>query len=250
MREKALCSHLPRHGNVCGPVVGIYFLGNAEYQALHGDGGGEGGNIHEALVSKLRDLLINVKAARSSHQCKMVLSVNFSGLWLDGHVLSFIFLGMRLLVRRELCRTGAGVVWEARRAPDAVRQLSSSALCPISWVVVQSLRLSGTPWMAAHQASLSFTISRSLLKLTSIASMMPSNHLILCRPLLLLPSVFPRIRVFFSESVLRIRWPEYWSFGFSIRPSNEYSGLISFRMDWFDLLGVQGTLKSLLQLAV
>ena len=176
--------------------------------------------------------------------------MNFSGLWLDGHVLSFIFLGVRLLVRRELCRTGAGVVWEARRAPDGVRQLSSSALCPISWVVVQSLSLSGTPWMAAHQASLSFTISWSLLKLRSIASMMPSNHLILCRPLLLLPSIFPRIRVFFSESVLRIRWPEYWSFSFSIRPSNEYSGLISFRMDWFDLLGVQGTLKSLLQLAV
>ena len=134
----------------------------------------------------------------------MVLSVNFSGLWLDGHVLSFIFLGVRLLVRRELCRTGAGVVWEARRAPDGVRQLSSSALCPISWVVVQSLSLSGTPWMAAHQASLSFTISWSLLKLRSIASMMPSNHLILCRPLLLLPSIFPRIRVFFNELALHV----------------------------------------------
>ena len=99
----------------------------------------------------------------------------------------------------------------------------------------------------AHQASLSFTISRSLLKLLSIESVMPSNHLILCPPLYFLPSVFPSIRVFSNESVLRIRWPKYWSFSFSISPSNEYSGLISFRMDWLDLLAVQGTLKSLLQ---
>ena len=90
------------------------------------------------------------------------------------------------------------------------------------------------------------TISRSLLKLMSIESVMPSNHLILCRPLLLLPSIFPSIRVFSDESALRIRWPKYWSFSFSISPSNEYSGLISFRIDWFDLLAVQGTLKSLL----
>ena len=101
-----------------------------------------------------------------------------------------------------------------------------------------------TPWTAAHQASLSFTIYRSLLKL--IESVMPSNRLILCHPLLL-PSVFPSIRVFSNKSVLRIRWPTYWSFSFSISPSNEYSGLISFRIDWFDLLAVQGTLKSLLQ---
>ena len=91
------------------------------------------------------------------------------------------------------------------------------------------------------------TNSQSLLKLMSIGSMMPSNHLILCNPLLLLPSVFPSIRVFSNESVLHIRWPKYWSFSFSISPSNEYSGLISFRMDWLDLLAVQGTLKSLLQ---
>ena len=104
-----------------------------------------------------------------------------------------------------------------------------------------------TPWTAAHQASLSFTNSRSLLKLMSIESTMPSNHLTLCRPLLLQPSVFPSIRVFSNESVLCIRWPKYWSFSFSIRPSNEYSGLISFRMDWLDLLAVQGALKSLLQ---
>ena len=106
---------------------------------------------------------------------------------------------------------------------------------------------SATPWTAAGQASLSITNSRNLLKLISIESVMPSNHLILCRPLLLLPSIFPSIRVFSSESVLRIRWPKYWSFSFSISPSNEYSGLISFRMNWFYLLAVHGTLKSLLQ---
>ena len=102
------------------------------------------------------------------------------------------------------------------------------------------------PWTAAHQASLFFTISRSLLKLMSIESVMPSNHLILCRPLLL-PSVFPTIRVFSNESALHIKWPKYWSSGFSISPSNEYSGLISFRIDWFDILAIQGTLNSLLQ---
>ena len=103
------------------------------------------------------------------------------------------------------------------------------------------------PWTIAHQASLSFTVSRSLLQLMFIESVMPSNHLILCRPLLLLPLVFPSIRVFSNESVLCIRWPKYWRFSFSISLSNEYSGLISFRMDWLDLLAVQGTLKSLLQ---
>ena len=104
-----------------------------------------------------------------------------------------------------------------------------------------------TPWTPARQASLSITISWSLLKLMSIASVMPSNYLILCLPLLLLPSIFPSIRVFSSESVLRIRWPKYWSFSFSISPSNEYSGLISLRIDWFELPAVQETLKSLLQ---
>ena len=102
-----------------------------------------------------------------------------------------------------------------------------------------------TPWTPAHQASLSFSISQSLLKLMSIESVMPSNHLILCHPLLLLLPVFPSIRVFSNELVLRIKWSMYWSF--SISPSNEYSGLISFRIDWFDILTVQGTLKSLLQ---
>ena len=114
---------------------------------------------------------------------------------------------------------------------------------------VQSLShvwLFPTPWTAARQASLSFTISQNLLKLMSIELVMSSKHLVLCHSLLL-PSVFPRIRVFSNESVLRIRWPKDWSFNFSISPSNEYSGLISSRMDWLDLLVVQGTLKSLLQ---
>jgi len=104
-----------------------------------------------------------------------------------------------------------------------------------------------TPWTAAHQASLSITNSRSSLKLMSIESVMPSNYLIFCHPLLLLPSIFPNIRAFSNESVLLIGWPKYWSFSFNISPSNEHSGLISFRMDWLDLLAVQGTLKSLLQ---
>ena len=112
--------------------------------------------------------------------------------------------------------------------------------------VAQTCPTFATPWSAARQASLSSTNSWSLLKLMSIESMMPSSHLILCCPLLM-PSIFPSIRVFSTESVLHFRWPKYWSFSFSIGPSNEYSGLISFRMDWLDLLAVQGTLKSLLQ---
>ena len=129
--------------------------------------------------------------------------------------------------------------------------------CKIQWqktsdsgVVVQSLSrvcLFVSPWTAARQASLSFTISQSLLKLMSVESVTLPNHLILCHSLLLLHSIFPSIRVFSSESAVRIRWPKYWSFGFSISPSNEYSGLISLRIDWFDLLAVQGTLKTLLQ---
>ena len=122
-----------------------------------------------------------------------------------------------------------------------------------SFSSVQSLscvRLFMTPWTAAHQASLSITNSRSLFKLMPIESVMPSNHLILCRPLFLPPSIFPSIRVFSNESVLCIRWPKYWSFSFSISASNEYSGLVSFWMDRLDLLVVQGTLKSLLQIKI
>ena len=114
-------------------------------------------------------------------------------------------------------------------------------------MLFRSMSNSATPWMAARQASLSITKSQSLLKLLSIELVMPSNHLILCRPLLLLPSIFPSISVLSNESVLPIRWQKYCSFSFSISPFNEYSGLISFRMDWLDLLAVQGTLKSLPQ---
>ena len=120
----------------------------------------------------------------------------------------------------------------------------------IQFSSIQSLnhvQLFVTPWTAARQASLSITNSWSLLKLMSIESVMPSNHLILCRPLLLPPSIFPNIRVFSNEPVLCIRWPKYWSFSFNSSPSSEHSGLISFRMDWLDLLAVQGTLKGLLQ---
>ena len=121
-----------------------------------------------------------------------------------------------------------------------IYQFSSVQLLSRVWLFV-------TPWTAARQVSLSITNSRSSLKLMSIESVMPSNHLILCRPLLLLPSIFPSIRVFSNESALPIRWPKDWSFNFNISPSNEHPGLISFRMDWLDLLAVQGTLKNLLQ---
>ena len=113
--------------------------------------------------------------------------------------------------------------------------------------LLSHVRLFVTPWTAARQVSLSITSSQSPTKPMSIESVMPSNHLILCCPLLLLPSIFPSIRVFSNESALHIRWPKYWSFSFNISPSNEHPGLISFRMDWLDLLAVQETLKSLLQ---
>ena len=126
------------------------------------------------------------------------------------------------------------MTWSAERSPSSVQLLSC-------------VQLFATPWTAARQASLSITNSWSLLKLMSTESVMPSNHLILCHPLLLPPSIFLSIRVFSNESLLHIRWPKYWSFSFTISPSNEYLGLISFRTYWFDLLAVQGTLKSLLQ---
>ena len=128
--------------------------------------------------------------------------------------------------------------------------LQSRGLQTVAFSSVQSLsrvQLSATPWTAARQTFQSITNSRSLLKVMSFESVMPSNHLILCCPLLLPPSIFPSIRVFSNESVLCIKWPKYWSFSFSISPSNEYSGLISFRIDGLDLLAGQGTLKSLLQ---
>ena len=132
---------------------------------------------------------------------------------------------------------------------DKFRRATWSA--PLSSVQPLShVRLFATPWTAARQASLSITNPWSLLTLMSIESVIPSNHLILCHPLLLLPSIFPSLKVFSNESVLHVRWPNYWSFSFSINPSNEHSVLIAFRMDWLDLLAVQGTLKSLLQTTV
>ena len=129
---------------------------------------------------------------------------------------------------------------------ETVEQLSAEG-CISSIQSLSHIQFFATQWTAAHQASLSITNSRSSPKLMSIESVMPSNHLILCHPLLLPPSIFPNIRVFSNESALHIRWPKYWSFSFNISPSNEHPGLISFRMDWLDLLAVQGTLKSLLQ---
>ena len=123
----------------------------------------------------------------------------------------------------------------------------SSQLCYVQFSCSSHVQLFATPWTAVRQASLSITTSWSWFRLMSIESVMPSNHLILCHPLLLPPLIFPSIRVFSNESADHIRWPKYWSFSFSISPSNEHSGLISFRMDWLDLLAVQRTLKSLLQ---
>ena len=123
--------------------------------------------------------------------------------------------------------------------------INLSIINSVQWL--SHIQLFATPWTAACQTSLSITSSQSLLKLVSIESVMPSNCLFLCHPFLLLPPIFSSIRVFSNESVLHIRWPKYWSFSFIISPSNEYSGLISFKMDWLDLLAVQGTLKSLLQ---
>ena len=126
------------------------------------------------------------------------------------------------------------------------REKKDYCCCSVAQLLSHASRFVN-PWTAARQSSLSFTISQSMLKLMSIELVMPSNHFTLCHPLFLLPPNFPSIRVLSNESALHIRWPEYWSFSFSIRPSNEYSGLISFRIDWFDLLAVQDTLKSLLQ---
>ena len=133
---------------------------------------------------------------------------------------------------------------------QSVFMSSVSLILWVGYFVVQSLSrvwLFATPWIVARQAPLSFTISWSLLKFMSTESVMPSHHLILSRPLLFLPSICPSIQVFSNESALRIRWPKYWNFNFSLSPSNEYSGLISFRIDWFNLLAVQRTFKSLLQ---
>ena len=138
--------------------------------------------------------------------------------------------------------------WHLFKRSIALCVWRTLSMCQFSSVqLLGRVQLFATPWIAAHQASLSITISRSSLKLTSIESVMPSSHLILCCPLLLLPPIPPSIRVFSNESTLCKRWPTYWSFSFSIIPFKEHPGLISFRMDWLDLLAVRGTLKSLLQ---
>ena len=146
-----------------------------------------------------------------------------------------------LPVLRERCpgETEGHYLWNASSWSPSVQFSSVQWLSPV--------RLFATPWTTAHQASLSIANSQSLLKLMSIELVMLSNHLILCHPLLLLPSIFPSVRVFSNESALHIRWPKYWSFSFSNSPSNEHPGLISFEKDWLDLLAVQGTLKSLIQ---
>ena len=151
-------------------------------------------------------------------------------------VTDFIFLGSKITADGDCSHEIKRHLLLERKA---ITNLSSVQSFSHVW-------LFATPWTTAHQASLSITNAQSLLKFMSIESVMPSNHLIICHPLLL-PSIFPSIRVFSSESVLHIRWPKFWSFRFSISPSNEYSVLISFRTDWLDLLAVQGTLKSLLQ---
>ena len=138
-------------------------------------------------------------------------------------------------------------LWASSKRGSAFFNCLRQKFLFISVQLLSCVRFFVTPWTAACQASLFITNSWSLLKVVFVKSVMPSSHLIPCRPLLLLPSIFTSIRVFSKESVLRLRWPKYWSFSFSISPSNEYLGLISFRIDWFDLLAVQGTLKSLLQ---
>ena len=161
-----------------------------------------------------------------------------------------------LLKLREVRQLTSGHIPRGWCSKDSLSGLHALKRCPFpgsatslfwGWTGFSHVQLFVTPWTAACQASLSITNSQSSLKFMSIELVMPSHHLILCRPLLLLPSIFPSIRVFSNESVLCIRWPKCWSFSFSISPSNEYSGLISFRMDWLDLLAVQGTLKSLIQ---
>ena len=176
-------------------------------------------------------------------------SIFYKALFLNGVILSFGGYSETFL----LVTTGVGgfLLISNGSMPRILLNIlqftGQSSVCLTNSVQSLIVSDSATPWTAAPQASLSITNSGSLLKLLSIESVTPSNHLILCRPLLLPPSVFPSIRVFSSESVLCIRWPKCWSFSFSISPSSKYSGLISFRIDWLDLLAFQGTLKSLLQ---
>ena len=200
---------------------------------------------------KLKSLLTKVKVETEKpglklniQKTKIMASSPIASWEIDRETMEtgtdFIFLGSKVTVDGD-CSHGIkrGLLLGRKAMSNLVQFSSVQAFSPV--------RLPATPWTRAHQASLSITNSQSSPKLMSIESVMPSNHLILCHPLLLLPSIFPNIRVFSNESVLRIRWQKNWSFSFNISPSNENPGLISFRMDWLDLLEVQGTLKSLLQ---
>ena len=162
----------------------------------------------------------------------------FQSISYSSPIFSLFFVSVEIVLFKER----SGICWLVYQV-DIFTDSGISSVQFSHSVVSNSV----TTWTAAHQASLSITNSWSLLKLMSIKSVLPYNHLILCHPLLLPPSIFPSIKILSNASVIHIRWPKYWSFGFSISPSNEYSGLISFRMDWLDLLAVQGTLKSLLQ---
>ena len=181
----------------------------------------------------------------------MLTSPNALGLNFSGKVFFFLFLSLfRSFVYKNMQRYGA-VLWKNFFTFKRFHHVSAVVIEIILYSVQFSRSVVSdslwTPWTAAHQASLSITNSRNPPKSMSIVLVMPFNHLILCRSLLLLPPIPPSIRVFSNESALRIRWPKYWSFSFNISPSSEHPGLISFRMDWLDLLAVQGTLKSLLQ---
>ena len=172
-------------------------------------------------------------------RCSMFLSV-FTQKWLWNSFKCFFFVTYWNKNMKLTLVSGIAINTLIPKCDDGIFEFTSVQLLSRVW-------LFANPWTVARQASLSITNSWSLLRLRSIELVMPSNHLILCHPLLLPPSIFPSIRVFSSESVLHIRWPKYWSFSFSISPSSEYSGLISFRIDWLELLTVQGTFKSLLQ---
>ena len=175
-----------------------------------------------------------------SYQIKSRLLLGRKSMANEGSVLKWHHFANKGLYSQGYGFSSSHVgMWELDCKEGCSVQFSSVQPLSCVWFFV-------IPWTAASQASLSITNSQSLLKLMSIGLVMPSNHLILCHPLLLPPSIFPSIKVFSNESALHIRWPKYWSFSFSISPSNKYSGLISFRMDWLDLLAVQGILKSLL----
>ena len=197
----------------------------------------------DAFVQRCKDLIEVGRLSgrlRAHSRCSRILARGLGELGELG-------LGVRLHTKLASLVL---IIWLCTWPPSCAQRLLSVITASFQFSSVHLLscvHLFATPWTVACQASLSITNSWSLLKLTSIESVMPSNHLILCRPLLLLPLIFSSVRVFANESVLHIRWTKYWNFSFSISPSNEYSGLISFRMDWLDFLAVQGTLKSLLQ---